>query len=54
VGSFVVGDEVQLRGTRGWSELDGWYRIVGYNVSVSDSGDEQVAVTVVDTEQVPQ
>lgn len=54
VGSFVVGDEVNLRGTRGWSELDGWYRIVGYEVSVSDEGDEKIRVTIVDTEQVPQ
>lgn len=54
VGSFVVGDEVRLRGTRGWPELDGWYRIVGYNVEVSDDGDEKVKVTVLDAEQVPQ
>lgn len=54
VGSFVVGDEVRLRGTRGWSELDGWYRIVGYNVEVTDEGDEKIRVTIVDTEQVPQ
>lgn len=53
VGSFVVGDEIQLRGNRGWTELDGWYRIVSYDVEVSDEGDERIAVQVVDTEQVP-
>ena len=54
VGSFVVGDEIRLRGNRGWSELDGWYRILGYEVTVSDTGDELVKTTVKGTEQVPQ
>lgn len=45
VGSFIEGDEVQVTGNDGWVELDGWYRIIGFEVSVSDEGDESIGVT---------
>lgn len=54
LGTFIVGDEVQLRGNRGWTELDSWYRITAYEVTVTDEGDESVKVEMVDTEMVPQ
>lgn len=53
VGSFVVGDEVYVSGTDGWAELDGYYTIVAYEVSVTDEGDEATAITFQNPEAMP-
>lgn len=44
VGSFIEGDEVQVRGSDGWVELDSWYRVISFEVTVTDEGDESIAV----------
>lgn len=53
VGSFIDGDEIRLVGTDGWAELDGWYRIVQYEVAVSDEGDERVKIDFQGAEAMP-
>lgn len=39
-GAFQVGDVVTLRGNDGFAAIDGGYRIMNYEVAVSDEGDE--------------
>lgn len=53
IGSFIEGDEVQVTKIDGWSELDGWYRIIGYEVQVSEEGDEAVKVDFLGPEAMP-
>lgn len=46
LGSFIDGDEVTVRASEGFIDVDGWYRIEDHNVSVDREGGETVKVTL--------
>jgi hypothetical protein len=52
IGSFITGDEVVVRASDGFVQIDGYYRIQEYLVDVSNEGNEDVEFTFVDTEAV--
>lgn len=53
LGSFVCGDEVTVRGTDGWTTLDGIYTISSFSTRVSEEGDESTDVTFQNPEAMP-
>lgn len=42
VGSFIEGDEVEVRASDGWAEVSGLHRILAYSVNIGDDGTEVV------------
>lgn len=50
LGAWIEGDEVQVRAADGWIDVDGWQRIVAYEVKVGAEGDEQIGLTFASTE----
>ena len=50
VGGFNVGDIVEVRGSVGWLDTAGDYRIVSYSASVDDSGTEKLQLQLASAE----
>lgn len=50
VGSYRPGDIIEVRGSRGWLDVSGDYRITGYRVNVNSSGTEQVSIDMASQE----
>ena len=46
IGSFTIGDIVELRGTYGAIDFGGNYRITGWSVSIDVSGQEKIDLTL--------
>lgn len=46
LGDFIVGDNVALRGSLGWLDLAGQYRVGSYKVKVDGEGGENVSLTL--------
>jgi len=52
LGSFEVGDDVYASLHSGWTDFDGWMRIMGYQVTqTGQQGQEQIVVDVARAEQ---
>ena len=49
-GTFQEGDEVRINGNDGFAAIDGPFRIMSYQVAVSDEGAESTAVTFQDAQ----
>ncbi len=45
LGSWIEGDDVQVRARDGWIDVDGWQRIIAYAVAVGADGHETIDVT---------
>lgn len=43
VGSYIAGDQVRVKASRGWLNVDATYRIVSYTVTVDSSATERVS-----------
>lgn len=43
-GAFVTGDQVQVKAQYGCVDVDGWYRITSYTVTVDSEGGESVSI----------
>lgn len=50
LGSYIIGDQVYVKGSYGFIELGSWYRITSMAVSVSTDGAEEVSLTLVPLE----
>jgi len=50
LGSYIVGDQVYVRGEYGYVTLDGWYRIVDLTVGVSAGQYETINLSLVQSE----
>lgn len=45
IGSFIEGDEVTVRASGGFFNVNGFYRILSYEVSVDENGRESISVS---------
>lgn len=50
VGSWVVGDEVKLRMSDGWVDVDSFYKIEGWAVAIDSNGKETVDMSLIEIE----
>lgn len=50
LGSYVVGDRVRVRGSYGYLDVDGFFRIVTIGVAVDSTGSERVTLDLVPLE----
>lgn len=46
IGTFIIGDSVQVRGSDGWISIDERMRLQGYDVTVDQEGRESVSVAL--------
>lgn len=50
LGSFVPGSEVRLIASEGWIEIDGFYRVTSYTVTLDQDGSEKVTANLAPSE----
>lgn len=50
LGSFITGDEIRCRADEGFIDVDSWYRLISYTVTVGREGGESVKASLVPTE----
>lgn len=51
LGSFITGDEIKVRGGKGYLALDAFYRVTSYGVKVDSSGREVLQATLSRSEE---